>query len=153
MIRQNPTPMSVQLSRGTPKPTSQAPDEPTSTTTKHRCSCPESLQNRSPRAPVKPTSRKIYTPVKRSKTASWKHAPVKPMLIESYNTGTKSEQQKTLTQEKNHSPVEPTPMSTSVGLTGALKNSVQKCFSARVLPRTRRSCGQIMSKSHQNLQA
>ena len=44
-------------------------------------------------------------------------------------------------------------MSTSGGLTGALKNSIQKRFSARVLPRTRRSCGQIKSKSHQNLQA
>ena len=63
-----------QLSRGTTKPTSQAPDEPTSTTTKHQCSCPKSLQNQSPRAPIKSTSRKIYTPVKRAKQQQkWLH--------------------------------------------------------------------------------
>jgi hypothetical protein len=44
-----------------------APVEPTNSTSKHRSSCPEEHQNEFSWAPVKLTSRKIYTPVQRSK--------------------------------------------------------------------------------------
>jgi len=72
-----------------------APVKPMLAKPKHRCSCPESLQSQTHKASVKPTSRKVYTPVKRVK-----------------------QQQKNPNSRNSYSPVEPTHQVQSVGLTG-----------------------------------
>ena len=66
---------------------------------KHRCSCPEKLQNVACRLPVHPMLRKVKTPVKRAKTAHTQATPVDPTLMKTEAPVRSTDTPKTLSTE------------------------------------------------------